>query len=123
MVCKKNDGHNAKNARVLRIFPRDCPQTQEKYSENELAILAGHLYNIGIIFLGGEPVMKKIFALILALAMMLSCAAFAEDVVKVGVFEPASGDNGAGGKQEVLGIEYANSIVPTVTVGGKEYKV
>ena len=67
--------------------------------------------------------MKKIFALILALAMMLSCAAFAEDVVKVGVFEPASGDNGAGGKQEVLGIEYANSIVPTVTVGGKEYKV
>ena len=123
MVCKKNDGHNAKNARVLRISPRDCPQTQEKYSENELAILAGHLYNIGIIFLGGEPVMKKIFALILALAMMLSCAAFAEDVVKVGVFEPASGDNGAGGKQEVLGIEYANSIVPTVTVGGKEYKV
>ena len=67
--------------------------------------------------------MKKIFALILALAMMLSCAAFAEDVVKIGVFEPASGDNGAGGKQEVLGIEYANSIVPTVTVGGKEYKV
>ena len=67
--------------------------------------------------------MKKVFALILALAMMLSCAAFAEDVVKIGVFEPASGDNGAGGKQEVLGIEYANSIVPTVTVGGTEYKV
>ena len=29
--------------------------------------------------------------------------------IKIGVFEPASGDNGAGGKQEVLGVEYANS--------------
>ena len=67
--------------------------------------------------------MKKIFALILAVAMMLSCAALAENVVKVGVFEPASGDNGAGGKQEVIGIEYANSLVPSVTLGGEEYKV
>ena len=25
--------------------------------------------------------------------------------IKIGVFEPASGDNGAGGKQEVLGVE------------------
>ncbi len=45
------------------------------------------------------------------------------DVVKIGVFEPQSGDNGAGGKQEVLGIEYANSIRPTVNIGGKEFKV
>ena len=27
---------------------------------------------------------------------------------KIGVFEPASGDNGAGGKQETLGMQYAN---------------
>ncbi|MGN0802829.1 MAG: ABC transporter substrate-binding protein [Candidatus Faecivicinus sp.] len=67
--------------------------------------------------------MKKVFALVLALAMLLSCTAMAENVVKVGVFEPASGDNGAGGKQEVLGVEYANSVAPTVTVGGEEYKV
>ena len=67
--------------------------------------------------------MKKLFAMILAIVMMLSCAALAENVVKVGVFEPASGDNGAGGKQEVIGIEYANSLVPTVTLGGEEYKV
>lgn len=33
--------------------------------------------------------------------------------IRVGVFEPASGDNGAGGKQEVLGVEYANSLAPT----------
>lgn len=25
--------------------------------------------------------------------------------IKIGVFEPASGDNGAGGKREVLGVE------------------
>ena len=45
------------------------------------------------------------------------------DVVKIGVYEPASGDNGAGGKQEALGVQYANSIKPTVTIGDKEYKV
>ncbi len=44
-------------------------------------------------------------------------------VVKIGVYEPASGDNGAGGKQETLGMQYANSITPTVEIGGKEYKV
>ncbi len=43
--------------------------------------------------------------------------------VKIGVFEPASGDNGAGGKQEVLGIEYANSVAPTVEIGGETYNV
>ena len=45
------------------------------------------------------------------------------DVIKIGVFEPSSGDNGAGGKQEILGIQFANSQVPTVVVGGKTYKV
>jgi branched-chain amino acid transport system substrate-binding protein len=45
------------------------------------------------------------------------------DTITIGVFEPASGDNGAGGKQEVLGIEYANSVVNTVDVGGKTYNV
>ena len=44
-------------------------------------------------------------------------------VVKIGVFEPASGDNGAGGKQEVLGMQYANSLTPTVEIGGEEYNV
>jgi branched-chain amino acid transport system substrate-binding protein len=43
--------------------------------------------------------------------------------LKIGVFEPASGDNGAGGKQEVLGIQYANSVSPTVDVNGETYTV
>ena len=44
-------------------------------------------------------------------------------VVKIGVFEPQSGDNGAGGKQEVLGMQYANTLTPTVEIGGTEYEV
>ena len=53
--------------------------------------------------------MKKLAALVLAIVLALSCLSFAtaEDTVKIGVFEPSSGDNGAGGKQEVIGIEYA----------------
>ena len=45
------------------------------------------------------------------------------DVVKIGVFEPQSGDNGAGGKQEILGMQYANYVAPTVEIGGKTYDV
>ena len=67
--------------------------------------------------------MKKILALVMVFALVLTAAVAMADTVKIGVFEPASGDNGAGGKQEVIGIEYANSLVPTVEVGGKTYDV
>ena len=72
--------------------------------------------------------MKKIIALILTALMLVSVfAACGEktdgDVVKIGIYEPASGSNGAGGKQEALGIKYANSVQPTVDIGGKTYKV
>ncbi len=50
-------------------------------------------------------------------------AADGAKVVKIGVYEPASGDNGAGGKQEVLGMQYANHVTPTVEIGGEEYTV
>ena len=52
-----------------------------------------------------------------------AASAFAADTVKIGVYEPASGDNGAGGKQETLGIQYANSLTPTVEIDGTEYNV
>ena len=54
---------------------------------------------------------KKLMSVLLAAAMVAATAvpAFAADTVKIGVYEPASGDNGAGGKQETLGIQYANS--------------
>ncbi len=69
--------------------------------------------------------MKKIVAVVLALALILSfsAVAMAENVIKIGVYEPASGDSGAGGKQETLGIQYANSVQPTVDIGGQTYNV
>jgi len=69
--------------------------------------------------------MKKILAVLMVLCLMLPAFAMAEDmpVVKIGVFEPASGDSGAGGKQEMLGMQYANKVAPTVTIGDTEYKV
>ena len=77
--------------------------------------------------------MKKVLAIVLALLMVLSMVACGaekapaeeagEKVVKIGVFEPQTGDNGAGGKQEILGMQYANSVQPTVEIGGKTYNV
>ncbi len=71
--------------------------------------------------------MKKILAMLLAVILVIGlvagCAGEKEKVVKIGVYEPQSGSNGAGGKQEILGMEYANSLTPTITLGGEEYKV
>ena len=67
--------------------------------------------------------MKRYLAIFLAVLMMIPAFAMAEGVVKIGVFEPASGDSGAGGKQEMLGMQYANSVQPTVDIGGETYKV
>lgn len=86
--------------------------------------------------------MKKFFAMLLALSMalgMTACggsssssdsdssqsgdAASEDKVVRIGVFEPATGDSGAGGKQEMLGMQYANHITPTVDIGGETYQV
>ena len=50
-------------------------------------------------------------------------ASSGDKVVKIGVFEPQTSDNGAGGKQEVLGMQYANYVQPTVEIGGETYDV
>ena len=78
--------------------------------------------------------MKKILAIVLCACMICAllagcgssespAAAVEGDVLKIGIFEPATGENGAGGMQEVLGARYANKVVPSVTVNGKEYKI
>ncbi len=74
--------------------------------------------------------MKKFLALVLAMLMVFSLCACGDGgdssgdkVVKIGVFEPITGQNGAGGKQEVLGMQYANAQNPTVEIGGETYKV
>ena len=45
------------------------------------------------------------------------------DTIKIGVYEPQSGDNGAGGKQEILGMQFAHSLKPSIEVNGKTYKI
>ena len=75
--------------------------------------------------------MKKAIALLLALVMVFALCACGggdkgtadngEKVVKIGVFEPTSGQNGGGGKKEILGVEYAHSLKPTVTINGEVY--
>ena len=84
--------------------------------------------------------MKKLLALALASAMVLSLAACGskdqpsgsqssgssssgDKAVKIGVFEPATGDSASGGKKEMLGMQYANAQTPTVEVGGQTYQV
>ena len=70
--------------------------------------------------------MKRVLSVILVLCMALSLCACAssgssaasgEKVIKIGVFEPSSGDSASGGKKEILGMQYANSQPPTVTPG------
>ena len=87
--------------------------------------------------------MKKFLALLLAALLVLSLAACGDNggvatddgsgvstpsadgnnVIKIGVFEPSTGDSAAGGKKEILGMQYANSETPTVTIGDTEYKI
>ena len=45
------------------------------------------------------------------------------NVIKIGVFEPFTGDSASGGKKEYLGMQYANYETPTVEIGGTEYTV
>ena len=84
--------------------------------------------------------MKKALSLLLAGALMAgmagcgggttesqapaeSQAASGGKVVKIGVFEPSTGDSASGGKKETLGMQYANQETPTVEVGGETYQV
>ncbi|MCI9120329.1 MAG: ABC transporter substrate-binding protein [Oscillibacter sp.] len=90
--------------------------------------------------------MKKFLAMILTLALALSLAACGggsggssgsgdaqqsgdsgsaggAKTLRIGVFEPASGASGAGGKQEMLGMQYANKETPTVDINGETYNV
>lgn len=77
--------------------------------------------------------MKKVVSLLLVISLALiglsACSTAGnannsgEKVIKIGVFEPVTGENGGGGFQEVLGMRYANQKFPTVDIGGQTYKV
>lgn len=72
--------------------------------------------------------LKKIIALAMTAALAVSgltaCGGGAKGkVIKIGVFEPQTGENGGGGFQEVLGMRYANKVYPTININGEEYKI
>lgn len=46
-----------------------------------------------------------------------------QKIIKIGVFEPLTGENGSGGFHETLGIRYANLAHPTVKIGEDTYTV
>lgn len=75
--------------------------------------------------------MKKFLSIFLCMAMILTLfsgctnkenpagqnggsSTGGADVIKIGVFEPLTGENGGGGSQELDGIKYANKIYPEV---------
>ncbi len=84
--------------------------------------------------------MKKFLLLIIALCFIASLlficgtaggtsgpkptdAAENHNAINIGVFEPLTGDDSLSGQQEALGIRYANSICPTVDIGGITYDI
>ena len=71
--------------------------------------------------------MKKLVAISVSILMLTTvfagCVFSAEDIVKIGIFQALSGSNGANGKQQNGGIEFAHSETPTVDIGGKTYRV
>lgn len=46
-----------------------------------------------------------------------------DNVIKIGVFEPLTGENGGGGVQEAQAADYALEQRPTVTIDGTEYTI
>ena len=81
---------------------------------------------------------KKLLSILLvgSLVLMCSCSKSSgakstadtssnnkTNVIKIGVFEPQTGENGGGGIQEVYGIRYANQVYKTITINGTEYTI
>ncbi len=65
--------------------------------------------------------LSLLLCLLLILSMFTACAkeqgtgsGAKNDVIKIGVFEPLTGENGGGGQQETDGIKYANKMYPEV---------
>jgi len=73
--------------------------------------------------------MKKLFILSLSVIMLISMfagyptGASADNVVRIGVFQALSGANGANGRQQNNGYEFAHYLNPTVEIGGVTYRV
>ncbi|MDR2543903.1 MAG: ABC transporter substrate-binding protein [Treponema sp.] len=71
--------------------------------------------------------LRIVCAALLVLTLVLtfgSCKRQLEEgVVRIGVYEPLTGANAAGGELELRGIQLANELFPTVKVGDATYRV
>ncbi len=74
-----------------------------------------------------RKVITFVLSLCLVAGLFSACGTKAGDeggkVIKIGVFEPVTGENGGGGFQEVLGMRYANKMYPTVEINGVTYDI
>jgi len=71
---------------------------------------------------------KIVFAALLVLTLVFAFGSCQrrqaeEGVVRIGVYEPLTGANAAGGALELAGVQLANELYPTVQVGGRTYRV
>jgi ABC-type branched-chain amino acid transport systems, periplasmic component len=81
----------------------------------------------------GEKTMKKVSVLLVAALtlslFMTGCGGKANDenappeTIKIGVFEPLTGANAAGGELEKQGIDLAHELYPNVIIDGREIPV
>ena len=75
--------------------------------------------------------MKKVISIALALFMvtglfmLTGCGSDDGEapIVRIGVFQPATGPNGAGGRQETLGTQFAHYTQPYVYIGSVRHEV
>ena len=77
--------------------------------------------------------LSLVLSLILLLMNLLGCSGgnkstVSDDsnenkIIKIGVYEPLTGNDGGGGYQEVLGIKYANEIYKTIEINGETYTI
>jgi len=65
--------------------------------------------------------------LVLALALPVFAAggrdSGGDDVVRIGVYQPLTGANAAGGALELAGVQLAHELYPTVQIGGRTHRV
>jgi len=88
---------------------------------------------ISIFYIKEERYMKKAlkivcFALLaMSLVFTIGCrrdqGAAGEPVVRMGVYQPLTGANAAGGALELAGVQLANEMFPYVNVGGVRHRV
>jgi branched-chain amino acid transport system substrate-binding protein len=92
-----------------------------------------YILQISAFFITGGKQMKKMSEIVFfgmtALvfgSLFIACSkknTASSDTVKIGVFEPMTGANAAGGALEIEGIKLANELYPTVSIDGKDYKI